>query len=201
MGVDDSDITVESARRCTLMLAGVFLLEPISHGSRAVSARTQYEGIKPGSCIDLQPNALPGPVAARLRERLLGAPGELVSGDRCAWPCSCIPDYERTEAAGQGESTLTLLIDYEEKMAEGSSHRGDRGANEPPPVNQILGDDGKPVPFDPETDSLDMYSLTGPHGSWQTWHVMRRYRVTLSVKLRYQATRVPGTCLDLSEFV
>jgi hypothetical protein len=186
------------AERCTQRLDIPEDPGPISSGDRGILVRAlDYDGFKSGSCITLDTADLPRDVRRALRRRFLNHPGELMYEDECFWPCQCVPDRQRgSEAAGQGESTITIEIDYQETVAEGTSPSGNRQANDPPPVGQIIGDDGKPVPFDRETDVLDLYGLGN---TWQIWHVVRRYRVFVNVKIKYQATRVFGKCKELVE--
>lgn len=199
MAVEESDIRVLSARRCTLRLAADEEdFAPITVGGVPIRLGPRHDGVHPGSCIDLDTNDLPAEITRQLLQRLMRHPGEPVSVDRCEWPCECWPNRPaELEAAGQGEAKLNLWIEYDVEIQQASSRIGNRRMNEPPPLAEMEWHAVPPEPFVPETDLLEFRGLMGPHRTWQLWRVMRRYRAVLNVDLRYQATRLAGTCKEV----
>jgi hypothetical protein len=204
MAVDESDIEVQEAKRYTLKLMPPSIPEYeyalVANRVNSPVTRPAYNGHKLGSGVDLDKKKLPAKITDRLKERFMKPPGELMNPDRCQWPCECVRDRRREpQAVGQGEDAISVWIDFDEVIARGHARSGFEDPNKPPPVEKILDEQGNPVPFDPETDVLDLYSIWGPHGSWRTWSVIRRYRAVLVIKIKYQITKVFGICKELIE--
>lgn len=197
MALGRKDIKVLEAKRYTLKLLPehppIYISHSGSSGGSRVVYRPQYHGRKEGSETNLDKDDLPDKVEDQLKERFLKPPGELVSPDRCQWPCTCRPDrrYE-PEAAGQGEEQMSVWIDYDEIVAIGGYFRWG-GERIPPRPEELRTDDGNPIPFDSETDVLDFHGIGG---NWEQWAVVRRYRVVVIIKLKYQATRQRGRCKE-----
>ncbi len=206
MAIQESDITVQQAKRYILMLLEPQHPQPptpvyISAGTRSIAVvyGPQYEGFKEGSEEVLDANNLPDDVKKRLQQRFLRPPGYLMNDDRCGWPCECVKDRNSPpEAAGLGEQVITTWIDTNKVIDEGTIRRFD-GSSIPPDPEKLINDDGKPVTFDPETDYLEFYGIAGPQGIWQIWRVIRRYRSVVVINIKYQVTRQTGTCKELIE--
>ena len=206
MAAQKSDIVVQQAKRYILMLLEPQHPQPpdpiymtLGTKSSPVVFGPQYGGLKEGSEDVLDPDHLPNDVKRELQERFLKPPGYLMNEDRCESPCECVKNRNSPpEAAGQGEDVITTWIDTKGVIDEGSINRTG-GTNIPPDPKKLINDDGKPVTFDPQTDHLDLYGIGGPHGTWQTWRVIRRYRSVIVINIKYQITRQKGTCKELTE--
>ncbi len=200
--IKKADIEVQEAKRYTLMLMQDDRPELecglVANRKDFPVTGPMYNGPKLGSGVDLDKSNLSSKVKDQLYERFLKAPGELMNSDCCQWPCECVRDRNsKPEDAGQGEENINLLIDYDEIIAQFQVRNIAGETNNPPSVKNKTDSNGKPVPFDPETDILSVFGLGGPN--WVIWSVIRRYRAVLTVKIKYQATRFLGTCKELTE--